>query len=33
DQLTAQVRDTIDAPPTGPDDDGSPALQSVQTVR
>ncbi|HRO28794.1 MULTISPECIES: glycosyltransferase [Micrococcaceae] len=33
DQLTAQVRDSIDAPPTGPDDDGSPALQSVQTVQ
>jgi glycosyltransferase involved in cell wall biosynthesis len=33
DQLTAQVRDTIDAPPAGPDDDGSPALQSVQTVQ
>jgi glycosyltransferase involved in cell wall biosynthesis len=33
DQLTAQVRDTIDAPPAGPDDDGSPALQTVQTVQ
>lgn len=33
DQLTAEVRDTIDAPPTGPDDDGSLVLKTVQTVR
>lgn len=33
DLLTAEVRDTIDAPPAGLDDDGSPALQTVQTVQ
>jgi glycosyltransferase involved in cell wall biosynthesis len=33
DQLTAQVRDSIDAPPAGPDDGGSPALQSARTVQ
>ena len=33
DQLTVQVRDSIDAPPAGPDDDGSPTLQSVRTVQ
>jgi glycosyltransferase involved in cell wall biosynthesis len=33
DQLTAEARDAIDAPLAGPDDDGSPALQSVRTVQ
>lgn len=33
DELTAQVRETIDAPPPDSDDDGSLGLKTVQTVQ
>ncbi|MGM7667022.1 glycosyltransferase [Microbacterium sp. A93] len=33
DQLVAQGRDRIDAPPRGPDDDGSPLLKTIKTVQ